>query len=65
MEPQHKQITTDNLGILRVGERVFSQKEHPNVIHNQVLLGNKITYTVLVVWIYLRKHTYVFACGFK
>lgn len=49
MEPQHKQIATDNLRMLRVGEIVFFQKEHPNVIRNQVLLFNKITYTVLVV----------------
>lgn len=49
MEPQHKQITTDTLEMLRVGEIVFSQKEYSNVISNQVLLFNKITYTVLVV----------------
>lgn len=52
MEPQHKQTTTESLGMLRVVEIIFSEKEHPNVIQNQVPLCNKITYTLLVVLIY-------------
>lgn len=49
MESQHKQITTESLGKLRVGEMAFSKKEYTMLFRTKCYYATKLH---ILCWLY-------------
>lgn len=49
MEPQHKQIITESLEKLKVGEMVFCKKEHTMLFRTKCYYATKLH---ILCWLY-------------